>query len=295
MLAQVRETFSVSSSPRVTGAFARQSEPHGRARSTAEAISDALRERIMMGEFQDGHVLPSQVELMASFSASKPSVREALRILEVEGLVRVRRGRIGGALVHAPKVDNAARLIEMILRSRDVAIDDVATALQNLEPICTGMCARRTDRHSTVLPVLKEIHAESERSQDDPVAFAMLSRRFHETLVSGSGNETVNVVVGAIEAIWSAYAWAWAVEGGDAECEAPVFNPDVRARAIKDHGFLITLIERGDEEGAIREARHHWMEPTTQGSSGAWELGLHRSRNSPLPDLVLGRESTMGE
>jgi GntR family transcriptional repressor for pyruvate dehydrogenase complex len=272
-------------SPRVTGAFARQSETEGRARSTAEAISDALRERIMRGDFQDGDVLPSQVELMASFSASKPSVREALRILEVEGLARVRRGRFGGALVHAPKVDNVARLIEMILRSRDVAIDDVASALQNLEPICAGMCARREDRETAVLPELREVHAESERSVDDPVAFAKLSRRFHESLVSGSGNETVKVMLGAIEAIWSAYAWTWAMEGRDAESEAPVFHADVRARALMDHGYLITLIERGDEDGAIREARQHWTVPTAHGADGACELGVRRGLPSPLPNL----------
>jgi DNA-binding FadR family transcriptional regulator len=249
----------VPSSRKVSGAFT-QSEIHGRARSTSEAISDALRESILRGELCDGDVLPGQDDLMSTFSASKPSVRGALRILESEGLIRVRRGRLGGAIVNAPKVDHAARAVEMILRAREVGIDDVASALQSLEPMCAAMCARRPDRSVAVLPQLRQLHAESVQSLDDPAAFAILSRRFHEALVSCCGNETVSVVLGAVEAIWSAYTWGSASDSQNngGTCQHPVFDADVRARSLTAHEYLIMLIERGDEEGALREARHHW-------------------------------------
>ena len=60
---------------------------------------------------------------------SRPSFREALRILESEGLVSVRRGNVGGAQVHAPTPENAARTLGLVLQARNVALDDLAAAL----------------------------------------------------------------------------------------------------------------------------------------------------------------------
>ena len=239
--------------PQESGAFARLSEEEGRPRSTPEAISDTLRERIMVGEFKDGDALPSQAELSSVFSVSKPSVREALRILEIEGLVRVRRGRFGGALVNAPRIDHAARTIELILRSRKVRLEDIANALVNLEPICAAMCARRPDRDTEVVPVLRQALRQCERVFDDPVAFAKSARDFHELVVSCSGNETIAVLVGAVEAMWSAYGSSQGVSMQ----EAPVNDAVVRTRSFLHHGHLVDLIAAGDEEAAMREARNH--------------------------------------
>ncbi len=193
---------------------------------------------------------------MATFDASKPSVRQALMILEVEGLVKVRRGRSGGALVCSPQIDNAARTIELILQSRSVTVDDVGRALQNLEPICAGMCAKRVDRETNVLPRLRQVNTEAEHEIEDPVAFGYIARRFHEVLVSCAGSETITVALGAIEAIWSAHTRRLAVNSFGHR-ETLGFDLDVRQRLLLDHEYLVHLIERGDEEGAIREARYH--------------------------------------
>ena len=239
--------------PQGSRAFTRVSDEEGRPRSTPEAISDALRERIMIGEFKDGDALPNQAELSAVFLASKPSVRDALRILEVEGLIRVRRGRFGGALVNAPRIDTAARTIERILRSRKVGLEDIANALVNLEPICAAMCAGRSDRDTQVVPILREALRQSELMIGDPIAFAKSARHFHELVVMCSGNETIAVLVGAVEAIWSAYG----SDQGVTMREAPVRDTDVRRRSLDDHRHLVDLIESGEEEAASREARHH--------------------------------------
>src|SRR3954469_25717857 len=120
-----------------------------RSPAVAEIIADRLRQRIVEGELQDGDLLPKQEELLAEFGVSKPSVREALRILETEGLVSVRRGKLGGAVVHGPHANNAAYVLELVLRSKGVAVDDVAAALRHLEPVCAALCAARPDREVT--------------------------------------------------------------------------------------------------------------------------------------------------
>jgi DNA-binding FadR family transcriptional regulator len=67
----------------------------------AESVAAELRARIL-GQGGEDYQLPTQDQLMAEFGVSHPSIREAIRILETEGLVTVRRGKVGGAQVHRP-------------------------------------------------------------------------------------------------------------------------------------------------------------------------------------------------
>src|SRR3954470_12553997 len=126
--------------------------------SVAEMVADVIRARIVAGTLPDGSMLPKQDQLISEFQVSRPSFREALRILESEGLLSVRRGNVGGAQVHAPTPDNAARTLGLVLQARNVALDDLAAALSVIEPACAAHCARRTDRHATVVPQLRDLN-----------------------------------------------------------------------------------------------------------------------------------------
>ena len=86
-------TSSTSSSRVITPKAARQ-------------ISESLKERILSGEFPPGSYLPAAGELLEEFEVSRPTLREALNTLETDGLIRLRRGPNGGAIVQSP--DNAA-------------------------------------------------------------------------------------------------------------------------------------------------------------------------------------------
>ena len=66
----------------------------------AESVAGELRARILASDGDYG--FPTQDQLVTEFGVSYPSIREALRILETEGLVTVRRGKVGGAEVHRP-------------------------------------------------------------------------------------------------------------------------------------------------------------------------------------------------
>lgn len=225
-----------------------------RSQSLAEIVAGKLRDRIIRGDLADGDLLPKQEDLLVEFGVSKPSVREALRILETEGLISVRRGKLGGAVVHRPRADNAAYVIELVLRSKNVSMEDVATALRHVEPICAALCASRPDRKETVLPRLRAVHEEAEANLDDVLRYTQLARRFHEELVAGSGNETIILVIGALEQVWSAHAEVWAGEQGS---ESPVHDRAFREHGQADHDLLLRLIERGDADAAAREARQH--------------------------------------
>src|SRR5688500_14032059 len=92
------------------------------------AIAAALRTKIASGELAFDDVLPVEEELTAEFGCSKPVVREALRILETEGLVEVKRGPGGGPRVRRPSVGHAASGMGVYLRIGDVPVADVWAA-----------------------------------------------------------------------------------------------------------------------------------------------------------------------
>src|SRR4051812_49990470 len=82
--------------------------PQFKAPRMSEVVAGILRERIIDGELTDGDLLPKQDELLEEFRISRPSMREALRILENDGLLTVRRGNQGGSVIEVPTADTSA-------------------------------------------------------------------------------------------------------------------------------------------------------------------------------------------
>src|SRR3954447_7122458 len=112
----------------------------------ADMVASVLRDRIVNGELEDGDLLPKQDELLEEFRISRPSLREALRILESEGLLTVRRGNVGGSVVEAPNAESSAYMFGLVLQSRHGTAADLADAIRHIEPITASLCAERADR-----------------------------------------------------------------------------------------------------------------------------------------------------
>ncbi|MGH7289780.1 MAG: FadR/GntR family transcriptional regulator, partial [Myxococcota bacterium] len=130
----------------------------------AEIVAARLRDDILSGRLKEGDVLPAQESLLGEFGVSPPALREAIHILETDGLISVRRGNVGGAVVHLPAAERTAHMIGMVLQSRGSTPADVSGALMYLEPVCAGMCAAREDRLTEVVPHLEaEIDLQTEQ------------------------------------------------------------------------------------------------------------------------------------
>lgn len=255
-------------------------------RRIAEQVADHLRARILRGDLADGDLLPKEEDLRDGYDVSKSSFREAMRILEAEGLLTVRRGNVGGAVIHRPSPGNVAYTLAVVLSARAVTIDDVAKALLQVEPACAALCAARPDRLASVVPALVAVHDNSMEAVGDLVAATRWSRRFHETLVSSCGNDTLIVMVGALETLWSSHETGWA-ESHTHPSSLPV---EERRQALESHQELIDLIIEGDVEGARDLAARHLGEvqgyPATPNSMIVRpDLAReHRSPTSP-PDI----------
>src|SRR5688572_14166656 len=99
-----------------------------RAQRVAELVADVLRRRILGPDTADGAPLPKEAELQREFGVGKPAIREALRLLESEGLVTIRRGNQGGPVAQKPRADNIAYTIGLMLTAQGVQSSDVGEA-----------------------------------------------------------------------------------------------------------------------------------------------------------------------
>ena len=95
-------------------------------------VAGTLRRRILDGELEDGSWLPKQEDLIDEFGVSKPSMREAMRILETEGLLTVQRGNVGGAVVHTPR-QQTPRTPSDSCCSRGTSLVDVGPSLKHID------------------------------------------------------------------------------------------------------------------------------------------------------------------
>jgi GntR family transcriptional repressor for pyruvate dehydrogenase complex len=219
----------------------------------AEIVASRLRDDILSGRLKEGDVLPSQESLFAEFGVSPPAVREAIHILETDGLISVRRGNVGGAVVHLPTAERTAQMISMVLQARSATPADVSEALMHLEPVCAGLCAAREDRMTEVVPRL-QIQFDTQLEQfDDAAGYVPNARRFHETLVSRCGNEPMILLIGALELIWSTHeSSVWNGEG-----EPAPMSRKTRRAALRDHQRLLDAIRDGNAARAVRVAQDH--------------------------------------
>lgn len=217
----------------------------------AEIVASKLRDDILSGRLRAGDILPTQESLFQEFGVSPPALREAIHLLETDGLIAIRRGNMGGAVVQLPSAERTAHMISMVLQTRSATPADVSGALLHLEPICAGMCAAREDRATAVVPYLQDEIDTQTAQFDDTSQYVRNARRFHEALVARCGNEPMILLIGSLELIWSAHeSQVW----GDGD--GAVNHTTMRA-ALRDHQRLLDAIADGNVARATKLATDH--------------------------------------
>ena len=220
------------------------------AREKPQLIADELRSLIVSGELSEGDSLGREPELVERFGVSRPSLREALRILEAEGFITVLRGVHGGVIVHEPDQRMTARTAAALLQARNVPLADVFDARALLEPLAVKTIASMRARRA-VVNELRALIAQEEAAIEDPEAFGVANAAFHERLVSLVGNETLSIVAEMLNEI-VARAVTAVSKAGDL-----VGSLATRRRGIRSQQRLLELIEAGDAPAAEEHWRAH--------------------------------------
>ncbi|MCX2930406.1 FCD domain-containing protein [Mycobacterium sp. CVI_P3] len=216
-----------------------------------EQIAAELRARIISGELAGGTPLGREPDLVARFAVSRPSMREALRILETEGLIDVVRGVRGGVFVRSPDARMTARTAAMLLRARNVALADVFEARYLLEPPATRVIATRSKGRQAAIDQLRSLIAREEDAIDDHEAFGLANHAFHEALLSLSGNQTLSIVAGILDTVLASALIA--VTRADKDLTSTA----TRRRDLRSQQRLVELLRTGDADGAEKHWRAH--------------------------------------
>lgn len=248
-----------------------------RPQRAAELVADDIRARILTGQLDGG--LSTETVLLDQFTVSRPTLREALRILETEGLIRTRRGKQGGATVSRPTVDTAAYHLGLVLQGSGVDLRDLASARHLLEPLCVSLAAERPDAEE-VAAHLEELVDDSEALMGDGAAFTTSLLRFHEELLAACQNKTLQILVGTAERIWQSQELAWAQEATE---RGSYPDEDAQRHALESHRRIARRIAKGDTEGASRASRNHLAASMSYVCGNLTSEAQPDAANSPPP------------
>ena len=217
---------------------------------TGELIAAQLRRRIVRGELSAGDSLPAENELMEQFEVSRPTLREAFRILESESLIAIRRGS-RGARVTAPNANVAARYMGLLLQVDGATVADVYQARAVLEPVAAGMLAkcRTSEDLADMASCVDELDTLLAADELDLKAWSEVTLQFHEMVVSRAGNKTLALQSRVLHEV---------VAGHLAIAVPRTYDPASAdrlrefRRTVKSYRKLLSLIEAKDAEGATK-------------------------------------------
>ncbi|MCK9900196.1 GntR family transcriptional regulator [Parafrankia colletiae] len=221
-------------------------------REKPQQIADEIRQLIVRGDLTEGESLGREPDLVERFGVSRPSLREALRILEAEGLISVRRGALGGVVVHRPDERMTARTAALLLQARGVPLTDVHNARSMIEPVAVRLVAVSRARRSAAAE-LRRLSADQLEAIEDPEAFGRANARFHARLVELAGNQTLSIVAEMLSEVLARAVTAVSQPDPARDTEA------TRMRGLRSQARLAALIEAGEAAAAER----HWAEHLT--------------------------------
>ncbi len=234
---------------------------------TAEIVADQIRRMITTGELKDGDTLQPEKQIIDNFAVSRPTVREAFRILESEQFISVSRGSRGGARVHAPRADRVARYSGYVLQSQGATYADVYQARAIIEPPAARVVAQNRRKDA---PALLRAVIEEQRQAHDSEHFGQAVVSFHATLIELTANKTLILMSGALDGILARFQSEVSAKRGRDPNSHRTF-----LAGLKSQEKLVGYIEAGD--GA--EAEAHWRRHM-ENTSKVWLSG-------GVPDAVV--------
>ena len=238
----------------------RQKNGQIRAEKLSHLVAERLRGQIASGEIVPGDTLPSETELMKQMGVSRPTLREAMRVLESEGLLQLGRGARSGAAILAPSIDQAARYGAMYLATEGTTIGDIHQVRTLLEPSLVSQHAQGPKKH--VIKALQDcvsLQEEALAAHDYPRAVAAIND-FHEALVRHSSNNALKLLAGMLHDISASIYPLIAVNGTRSE----QLQVSRRAQTSSEaHAKLIKLIAAGKAAEAEKFWREYMIDTAT--------------------------------
>jgi len=210
----------------------------------SDILAQRLRDAILEGSLGVGIALPPERALVEQTGLSRAAVREALRILEAEGLLNVKPGRGGGAFVRQPGADGVRRSLSLMIRGQQIRFEDLLAAREGIEPQSAYQAAlNRTPEDLARLEGATQHCADTFEVLDD---FLKANLDWHLAVVKASHNP---LFLAFMESISAAIYAATDIED---------FNPpEIRRVVVRAHQRVMDAIRDHDADAAKRRMARH--------------------------------------
>ena len=211
---------------------------------SCDVLADYLRQKIVDGTIPDGALLPGERDLVEQTGLSRGSVREALRILEAEGLVSTRPGRYGGSRATRPTGSTVSRQIALFARGSQLPLAAIIEAREAIEPPLAELAARH--RTGEDLATLREIDARLQEAYDDVPAYLAENVNWHCALAAASHNALLEAFMRSIANLIH-----------EASAIKDFATDEVRSLVLKAHARILDAVEKQDAAAARRRMERH--------------------------------------
>jgi GntR family transcriptional regulator, transcriptional repressor for pyruvate dehydrogenase complex len=211
----------------------------------ATMVVQRLMNDIATQELKPGDLLPPEREMLAHYAVGRGTLREALRFLELQGILQMKSGPGGGPMVAAPDSRHLANSLGLLLQISDTTFSTVIEARLMLEPQLAALAAERAD--DELLAALRQSIAAMSDGMDDPRIFLTENRRFHELIATAAGNLVFGYVMASLH---------WVIDGSRQGVQYP---ERYRGIVVRAHEQIVAAIEARDPDEA-RAAMHDHIE-----------------------------------
>jgi len=224
--------------------------------SVAEQVARNLLGLIRSRSVLPGQQLPTERELAATLEVSRPSVREALRGLQILGVVKTRQG--GGVFVTALKAAELLQPLQFLISLTEENFEALHESRVMIEGAIGRLLANKID-DATIARLRKMVTIQSRLTQD-PVAFRVSDTQFHRTLNAAADNPFLERISEALFVLGMEYR------------RIDFETPEVLTRSVRDHRAIVAAL--GARDGVKSEAamvRHmQTVHETTKAGRAAW-------------------------
>lgn len=153
-------------------------------------VVDQIQEAILRGRLKAGNKLPAERELKEIFKTSRGTLREALRVLEQKGLIEIKTGVSGGAVVKALTTHQVSESLDLLIRYQKVSLRHLAEFREGAEGVVAGLAAQRAKKED--IKYLRSLLAEAGTNLEKGIshwdAFIRVDNRLHMALAHIAGN-----------------------------------------------------------------------------------------------------------
>jgi DNA-binding FadR family transcriptional regulator len=211
-------------------------------------LVEQIQGAIVDGRLKPGDKLPPQRALMEMFATSRASIREALRVLEQKGLIEVKLGVQGGAVVKKTNIDPVTEVLTLLMHQNQVSPDHLETFRLCVEGEVAAMATRAAQAEDIgrLQRILARARECLERSPSDARDFIKVDIDLHIALAEITANPVFVAVVKMVHETILGYYDRFTPR-----------RPVILEENYRDLCAIVAAVENGDDEKARRLSREH--------------------------------------